>query len=262
MIYIHNLYNPTLLSIGFLKIHYYALSYLAGLMLLPYWLNKNYLKDNNLKEKFSGYAVFSMLIFARIFYVLFYNFDYYQENPSEIIAIWMGGLSFHGGLVGVIVGVFLFCRKYKKNPMIVFDNIAIPTSICLFIGRIMNFVNGELFGRATSGSWGVVFAKTDPLLIPRHPSQLYESFTEGLLLFLILLIIKKYAKLRNGQLAAIFLIGYSFFRFIIEFFREPDEQVGFLFRYLTMGQILCSFMVISGAGLFFYLKKSPRYENF
>ncbi len=262
MIYINNI-NPIFFTIGNFNVYYYSLSYILGLFLLPYFVNKNYLKDKILADKFSTYLIIALILCARLGYVLFYSFEYYSENPLKIFAIWEGGMSFHGGFIGIILGVILFCKKYDKTPIRIFDIISIPSAFCLFIGRIMNFVNSELFGRPTDGTWGVIFQRTDPSLILRHPSQIYEALTEGLFLFCILLFLhrKKIFK-KDGFLSAIFICGYSFFRFCTEFTRQPDEQLGFVLGFLSMGQILCIVMFIFGIILsFFLMQKNLTYKK-
>jgi len=255
MIYIHNI-NPILISLGWIHIYYYSFAYILGLFLIPYYVNKIYLKDKLLAESFSNYIAFSTIICGRVGYVLFYNFQYYLKNPLLALKIWEGGMSFHGGLIGFSIGVYLFCKKYNQNFLSIVDKSTIPATLCLFIGRIMNFINGELYGNATNGKWGVVFP-SDILQIPRHPSQLYEAFAEGLLLFVILFFINKktYFANKSGVLSGIFIFLYGLFRFFIEFFRKPDEQIGYFFMYITLGQIFCIIMMIFGFTLILKILK-------
>jgi phosphatidylglycerol:prolipoprotein diacylglycerol transferase len=176
----------------------------------------------------------------------------YRKDPFEILFIWRGGMSFHGGLIGVLVGWFIFCWKNKKSLWRTADLFVITAPIGLGLGRIGNFINGELYGRVTQVPWGMIFPKGGPL--PRHPSQLYESALEGGVLFFILWFMKE-KKLPPGGLLAAFLSLYGGFRFFLEFFREPDVQLGFVFGPFTMGQVLSSFMIAVGIFLLFFLKK-------
>lgn len=261
MIYINNI-NPVFFSIGNFSFHYYSLPYIAGLFLMPYFVNKNYLKSKEMSEKLSTYLVVFVILFARIFYALFYNFLYYKSNPMKIFAIWEGGMSFHGGFFGVIIAVFIFAKKYQKNAMKIFDEMSAPAAFCLFLGRLMNFVNGELFGKPTNQKWGVVFERLDPDLLLRHPSQIYEAFFEGLFLCLILIFIKRKNFFKaNGMIGVCFVCGYSFFRFFIEFFREPDYQIGYLFFNISVGQILCVSMFVFGVVSGKILKNSLTYKK-
>lgn len=244
MIYYHNI-NPVLVNIFGFDIYYYSFAYILGLIAIPYFVNKKYLKDKTLADKLTTYIGIATILGGRIGYILFYNFKEYIENPISMLNLREGGMSFHGGMIGFIVGIVLFSRKYKKNTLEILDLTVIIVPICLFFGRIMNFVNGELYGRPTDGSWGVIFPY-DYLQIPRHPSQLYESFFEGLVLFGLILLVHKFYKSKYGITASVFLILYGIFRFGIEFFREPDANIGYIFQYFTLGQILCTFMVLCG----------------
>jgi phosphatidylglycerol:prolipoprotein diacylglycerol transferase len=203
-------------------------------------------------ENLYFYLILGLIIGARLGYVLFYDLKVYLSDPFEVFAIWHGGMSFHGGLIGVLIVGILFSRKNQKSFWRIADLIIVTVPIGLGLGRIGNFINGELFGRVTQVPWGMIFPKGGPL--PRHPSQLYESALEGGLLFLILWLLKD-RELPNGGLLAIFLSLYGVFRFFVEFFREPDPQVGFVLGPFTMGQILTAFMIIGGIVLFFYLRK-------
>lgn len=204
---------------------------------------------------FLTYAVVGVIVGARLGYCVFYNTAYYWHNPWKVFAVWEGGMSFHGGLLGVAFGALIYARKSGKPFLGLGDLAAIAAPMGLFFGRIGNFINGELYGRATDVSWAMVFPGAGEY--PRHPSQLYEAFFEGLLLFMVLFMLSK-KKLPKGFLLAIFLIGYGFFRFFLEFFREPDPQIGFLFGPFTMGQLLCTIMVVVGCGLFWLSSASER----
>jgi len=258
----HNL-NPVLLDFGFFAIRWYSLAYVVGI-LIGWWLGREIILKNfkSIRQKFDlkefddliSYLIISIIIGGRIGYIIFYNFEYYTSNPLEIIKIWEGGMSFHGALIGVITGTFLFSIKKKIAPLFFLDIIACVSPVGIFFGRVANFINSELVGKATNVSWSVIFPAVD--MIPRHPSQLYEAFLEGIILFLILnfFILKKNYK--TGICSYLFLMIYGFFRILSEYFREPDSQVGYLFGFFSMGTILSFFMIFCGVILFTYLKKN------
>jgi phosphatidylglycerol:prolipoprotein diacylglycerol transferase len=230
----------------------YVLGFLASYLLVRYQMNKKDFGVSRLDvENLIFYLILGLIIGARLGYVLFYDLKMYLADPLEIFAVWHGGMSFHGGLIGVLIVGILFCWKNKKSFWTVADLFIVTAPIGLGLGRIGNFINGELYGRVTQVPWGMIFPKGGPL--PRHPSQLYESGLEGGVLFLILWFLKD-KKLPEGGLLAVFLSFYGLFRFIVEFFREPDPQLGFVLGSFTMGQILCSFMIVGGIGLLLYLK--------
>ena len=256
--YTHNL-DPVLFNLGFLVIRWYSLAYIFGI-LIGWWLGKKIIlnKFNNIKfdikefDNFITYIIISILVGGRIGYVLFYNFEYYASNSLSILKIWEGGMSFHGALIGVIFGSYLFSLRKNLPTFFLLDIIACVSPIGIFFGRIANFINGELIGKATNGSWGVIFPNID--LTPRHPSQLYEAFLEGLILLIVInfLIFRKNYII--GACSSMFLIFYGGFRIFSEFFREPDFQVGYLFNTISMGMVLSSFMII--AGLLLLLRKN------
>ena len=189
---------------------------------------------------------------GRFGYALFYNLKYYLENPIEILMVWNGGMSFHGGLIGVIIATIVFSKKHKLNQFIFLDLVSLSAPIGIFFGRIANFINSELYGKATNVPWSVKFVLIDN--VERHPSQLYEAFFEGIILFFILgyFYNKNYLK-KPGLISALFLIFYSLFRFAAEFFRSPDPQIGYLILNLTLGQIMSIIFLAFGTLLF--LKK-------
>ncbi len=195
---------------------------------------------------------------GRLGYVLFYKPSYYFSHPQHIFAVWEGGMSFHGGLLGVAIAFVFFCRKFHIAFFELMDVLACVVPIGLFCGRVANFINGELYGRATDAPWGMVFPHGGDL--PRHPSQLYEASMEGVLLFILLFVLLKFtsARDRRGLLTGIFLIGYSCSRIIAEFFREPDDFLGFLWGGATMGQLLSLPMLACGLYLAFTAKKPER----
>ncbi|WP_040256774.1 prolipoprotein diacylglyceryl transferase [Rickettsia hoogstraalii] len=246
--------NPIIFSIGPLAVSWYSLSYVVGILLGWFYANKIIEKfkpqitKKNL-EDFITYAVIGIIVGGRLGFVLLYNPSRYFSHPIDILKTYEGGMSFHGGALGVIIAAYLFCRKYKVNFLSLTDIIAPVVPIGLFLGRIANFINGELYGRITNSSFGMIFPNSD--LQPRHPSQLYEAFFEGLVLFCIL----AYATFRHKTLkkcglnSGIFLIFYALFRITIEIFREPDIQIGFILDSLTMGQILSVPMLLLGSYL-------------
>jgi len=245
--------DPVALQLGPLAIRWYSLAYIAGILCTMFFLKKQKIMSEEAYENWLVWAVLSIILGGRVGYVLFYNFDYFLTDPLEIFAVWHGGMSFHGGLIGVIFGMWLFAKKYKIDFLRLTDMLAIIAPIGLFFGRIANFVNMELYGRVTGSSFGVIFPNAGEL--PRHPSQLYEATLEGIVLFAILFSLNKFTQIqkRLGALSGAFLIGYGISRIIIENFREPDQQLGFLFANVTMGQILSLPLILFG--LFLALKK-------
>jgi len=207
------------------------------------------------------YAAIGLIVGARLGYILFYqlfSFSDYLQHPLEIIAIWHGGMSFHGGLIGALLAGILFCRRRRLPYWDVADTVTVTAPIALCLGRIGNFINGELFGRATEVPWAMVFPSGGP--IPRHPSQLYEAALEGLLLFIILWKLKD-RECRPGTLVSVFLVGYGVIRFILEFFRQPDPQIGLFLNFLSMGQVLCLAMIITGFILHGFLPRVPQKQK-
>ena len=190
------------------------------------------------------YGFLGVILGGRVGYVLFYQFDYFLSDPLYLLQIWQGGMSFHGGLLGVILAIFIFARKTKKKFLAVGDFVAPLVPIGLGMGRLGNFINAELWGRQTDVSWAMVFP-TDPLQVPRHPSQLYEFALEGVVLFAILYIIARKTN-RLGLASGAFLIGYGVFRSFVEFFREPDAHLGLYLSFISKGQILSIPMILAG----------------
>lgn len=195
------------------------------------------------------YGMLGMIIGARLTYVFVYNPGYYLANPAEIPAVWKGGLSFHGAFVGICLATLLFCKKHHIDFFNVTDHIALSSPIGLGFGRLGNFINGELWGRVTDAPWGMVFPGAGPL--PRHPSQLYQAFTEGLVLLAAMWIVRSFRP-QVGVISGAWVLCYGVLRFIVEFFREPDAQLGFVLGPFSMGQILCALMVLFGGGLMVY----------
>ena len=260
----HNL-DPILFDLGFIAIRWYSLAYVAGI-LIGWWLGKKIIikKVKNTGQKFDlkkfddliTYLIISIILGGRLGYIIFYNFDYYISNPLDILKVWEGGMSFHGALIGIIIGTYLFSAKNKISPLFLLDVIACVSPIGIFFGRIANFINGELIGKVTNVSWSVIFPSID--MLPRHPSQLYEAFLEGLVLFFILNIFIFKKNYKTGTCSFIFLIFYGFFRIFSELFREPDPQIGYLFNLLSMGAFLSLLMILIGVIIFIFVKKNEN----
>tara|TARA_A100001037_G_scaffold135332_1_gene122588 strand:+ start:8522 stop:9373 length:852 start_codon:yes stop_codon:yes gene_type:complete len=243
--------DPILVEIGPFAIRWYALAYIAGLLLgWRYVVALTRLPQSPLEKQdvddFIVWATFGVILGGRIGYTLFYRPDYYLAHPLEILFVWQGGMSFHGGLIGVIVAVWWFSQRRGLSTLGVGDYIACAAPIGLFFGRIANFINAELFGRTSDVAWAMVFPRGGPQ--PRHPSQLYEALLEGALLLVVLAILvrKDRIRLRRGTLFGLFLVGYGATRAFAELFREPDAHLGFLLAGLTMGQLLSVPVILLG----------------
>lgn len=259
--YTHNL-DPILLDFGLIIIRWYSLAYIFGII-IGWWFGKkiicHVLKNTNLKFNLNNfddlitYIIISIIVGGRLGYVIFYNFNYYVANPLDIIKIWEGGMSFHGALMGIIIGTYLFSVKKNVPTFFLLDIIACVSPIGIFFGRIANFINGELVGKITTVSWGVVFPDVD--MMTRHPSQLYEALFEGIFLFFILNIFIFKKKYTMGTCSYLFLICYGFFRIISEFFREPDIQIGYLFNLFSIGTVLSFLMILTGLAIFSFIQK-------
>jgi len=241
--------SPNIIEIGPFKLRWYGLMYVLG-FLASYILISRQKKARRIGlrgamlQDLILYLAIGLILGARFGYLLFYqipNFRDYLQNPLEIIAIWHGGMSFHGGLLGALVAGIFFCRRKKLPYWQVADAVIVTAPIGLGLGRLGNFINGELFGRASTVPWAMVFPMGGP--VPRHPSQLYEVFLEGLLLFVILWKLKD-RPFRPGAMVCLFLAGYGIFRFVAEFFRQPDPQLGLFWGVISMGQVLCLAMIL------------------
>jgi len=241
--------DPIIFSIGPVALRWYGMMYLIGFLAAMFIANKA--ADNSkgvwTRDQVSDllfYSFLGVILGGRVGYVLFYQFDYFLADPLYLFQIWQGGMSFHGGLIGVIAAIFIFARKSNKSFLSVGDFVAPLVPIGLGTGRLGNFINAELWGRQTDVPWAMVFP-TDSLQVPRHPSQLYEFFLEGVVLFAILYVITR--KPRSlGLASGAFLIGYGIFRTIVEFFREPDAHLGLYFSFISKGQILSLPMILVG----------------
>lgn len=247
--------DPVIFSIGPVSLRWYGTMYLIGFLAAMFMANKAADKSNGLwtREQVSDvlfYGFLGVILGGRIGYVLFYQFEYFLSDPLYLLQIWQGGMSFHGGLLGVTLAVFIFARKTNKSFLEVGDFVAPLVPIGLGMGRLGNFINAELWGRQTDVPWAMVFP-TDSLKVPRHPSQLYEFFLEGVVLFIILYVITR--KPRNlGLASGSFLIGYGIFRSIVEFFREPDAHLGLYFSFISKGQILSIPMILIGLFIIYW----------
>jgi phosphatidylglycerol:prolipoprotein diacylglycerol transferase len=247
-------------SLGPFAVRWYALAYIAGLIIGWRYCLALAKKPPQIAraqdiDDFLVWATLGVVLGGRIGYILFYNFDQYAAHPIEMLYLWRGGMSFHGGALGVLCAIVLFCRQ-RGIPMVAFaDIIVCAVPIGLFFGRIANFINGELWGRVTDVPWAMVFPTGGPE--PRHPSQLYECFLEGAVLFTLLWALQRFtpARQRPGTLTGVFLIGYGIARIIVEFFRQPDAQLGFLFWGITMGQLLSVPLLL--VGLWLVLRAPP-----
>lgn len=260
--------NPVLFSLGPLHIRWYGVMYVIGFSaaynLVAYQAKKfgwaqmlRQLDDLNLA------LIIGIILGGRLGYVSFYNPAYYFAHPLEIPAIWSGGMSFHGGCLGALFAGFWYCRRNDLNFWKAADLFVVTAPIGLFFGRVGNFINGELYGRVTEVPWGMVFPEGGPL--PRHPSQLYEAVLEGLVLFILLWTMKARPWRKpdaplwpHGAMLALFLTLYGFFRFLVEFVREPDPQIGFVLLKFSMGQLLCLLMICGGMVLWFGRKTAQR----
>ena len=254
-----NNFDPVAIQIFSIEIRWYSLAYIFGILIGWLYCKKILIKDKNISKLFDdliSYLIIGIILGGRLGYVIFYNLEYFSSNPIEILMIWQGGMSFHGGLLGVLASTIIYAKKHNVNKFIFLDLIAGSAPIGIFLGRIANFLNSELYGRETDILWSVIFIKIDN--ITRHPSQIYEALLEGVILFFILFFfIKKNYLLKPGLISSLFLIFYSLFRFLVEFFRVPDEQVGFIYLNLTIGQII-SLIFLSFGFYLFFIKKNEN----
>ncbi len=254
-----NNFDPVALEIFSFELKWYSLSYIAGILIGWITAKKIFINNLEIKNNFDDYItylIFGIIIGGRIGYIIIYNFNYFIYNPLDIFKIWEGGMSFHGGLIGIVLASIIFAKKNKQNEFLYMDIVALVSPIGIFFGRIANFINSELYGTITNVPWAVIFIKVDNF--GRHPSQLYEATLEGVFLFLILIYFRKKFLNKPGIISALFLIFYSIFRFFIEFYRVPDEQLGYIFLNLSMGQVISLIFIFSGV-LLFYLK-NEKYQ--
>ena len=225
-----NNFDPVALEIFSFEVRWYSLAYIFGIIFGWLLAKKLFIQDIEVKNKFDDYLTYliiGIILGGRLGYILIYNLSFYANNPIEIFKIWQGGMSFHGGLIGVIFASIFFAKKNNQNPFLYLDIVALVAPVGLFFGRIANFINSELYGTITNVPWAVTFIQVDNL--PRHPSQLYEALLEGLFLFLLLIYFRNKFSNKPGVISGLFLLIYSIFRFIVEFYRVPDEQLGYIF---------------------------------
>jgi phosphatidylglycerol:prolipoprotein diacylglycerol transferase len=255
--------DPVAIKLGPLAIRWYALAYISGLLGGWYYLRRLIRKAPHAMtelqvDDFIVWATLGVVLGGRIGFVLFYKPTFFLENPIEIFSVWKGGMSFHGGALGVILAIILFCKRKDLSILAVGDLICVAQPLGQFFGRIANFVNGELYGRPASDDlpWAMIFP-TDELQVARHPSQLYEAGLEGLALLMVLHLLWRIegVRMKPGTLAGCFLAGYGLARITCEFFREPDSYLGFLWGGATMGQLLSIPLVMVGAALAIYAQK-------
>ena len=256
-----NNFDPVALEIFSLEIRWYSLAYIFGIILGWILAKKLFIQNIEIKNKFDDYLTYliiGIILGGRLGYIFIYNLSFYLNNPLDIFKIWQGGMSFHGGVLGVILSTLIFANKKKHNIFYYLDIVAIVSPIGIFFGRISNFINSELYGTITTMPWAVQFLKVDNLY--RHPSQLYEAIFEGIVLFIILVYFRNRGFLNMpGFISGAFLTFYSLFRFIIEFFRVPDEQIGYLIFNLTMGQIISLIFFIVGITLIINKHEIKKY---
>ena len=263
----HN-FDPVLIDLYIIEVRWYSLAYIFGILVGWIYAKKiiKHLKTNsslnylNIKDfdDFIPYLVVGIILGGRLGYVLIYNFDFYIKDPREIFYIWNGGMSFHGGLIGIILATITFTYIKKIDTFIYLDIISCVSPIGIFLGRISNFINGELYGKATDLPWGVIYPSVGNFA--RHPSQIYEAILEGIILFFLInfFALKKKLLLKAGYVSGIFLIFYSIARIIGEIFREPDEHLGYFFDYFSMGIILSFITFLAGCFIIFFIKKNEQ----
>ncbi len=253
--------DPDLIAIGPIHVRWYGVMYVMG-FLASYMLIQKQERSKQMgllghtAQDLIFYLAIGLIIGARLGYILFYQYHAYLDylkNPLEIIATWHGGMSFHGGFLGAVLAGWWFCRQRGLPFWAVADSMIVTAPIGLGLGRIGNFINAELPGRPSDIPWAMVFPSSGPL--PRHPSQLYEALLEGLVLFIVLWRLRQ-RSFRDGMMVVFFIFFYGLFRFVIEFFREPDPQIGYLLGFLTMGQILCLAMIATAAALAVALRRT------
>ena len=249
-----NDFDPVAFNIFSIEIRWYSLSYIFGIIFGWLYCKKKLINNDSIQKLFDDYVfylIIGIILGGRLGYVVIYNLSYYFSNPFEILMIWQGGMSFHGAVIGVIIATYIFSDKNKINTFYFLDLVALSAPIGIFLGRISNFINSELYGREAEVFWSVKFLSVDNL--SRHPSQIYEAIFEGLILFILLnfLISNKHNK--DGYISSLFLIFYSIFRFLIEFTREPDVHMGLIIFNLSMGQLIS--VVVFLIGIFLWKSK-------
>jgi len=264
---VHN-FDPVLIDLGLFQIRWYSIAYIVGIILGWIYSNK-IIKEMTKKYNFTListevfdnliiYLILGIILGGRLGYVVFYNFDYYSQNLYEILKLWEGGMSFHGGLLGVIIATVIFSKVNKINFLNFTDIIACAAPIGLCLGRVANFINGELFGKISTLPWAVIFPNEGS--VSRHPSQIYEAILEGIILFILInfFALKKQLLLKTGYISGLFLIFYSVARIIGENFREPDIHLGYFFNYFSMGAILSFATFLAGCFIIFLIRNNEQ----
>ena len=265
---VHN-FDPVLIDLGFFQIRWYSIAYILGIILGWVYAVKIIKKTQNNTQNFEPikrsdfddliiYLVLGIVLGGRLGYVIFYNFEYYSQNFLEIFKIWQGGMSFHGGLLGIIISTIIFSKKTKTNFFKFTDIISCVAPIGIFLGRIANFINGELYGKISTLPWAVIFSNGGS--VARHPSQIYEAILEGIILFILInyLALKKQLLLQTGYISGFFLVAYSILRIFSENFREPDMHLGYFFNYFSMGVMLSSITFLAGCFIIFFIKNNEQ----
>ena len=264
---VHN-FDPVFIDLGVFQIRWYSIAYIVGIILgwiYAIKIIKKMAKKHNFVEISQTvfddliiYLVIGIVLGGRLGYVIFYNFEYFSKNPFEILKIWEGGMSFHGGLLGVIISIIIFSKIKRVNFFYFTDIISCVAPIGLFLGRIANFINGELYGKISTLPWAVIFPNDGN--ISRHPSQIYEAILEGIVLFFLInfFALKKQLLLKKGYASGLFLIFYSMARIIGENFREPDKHLGYFFSYFSMGIILSFATFLAGCFIIFFIKNNEQ----
>jgi len=265
---VHN-FNPVLIDLGLLQIRWYSVAYILGIIIGWIYATKiikltTINKYNFEQIKISHfndliiYLVIGIVLGGRLGYVFFYNLEYYSQNLIEIFKIWQGGMSFHGGLLGIIVSIIFFSKKTKTNFFKFSDIVSCVAPIGIFLGRIANFINGELYGKISILPWAIIFPNGGDLA--RHPSQIYEAILEGIILFILInyLALKKQLLFKAGYISGFFLVSYSILRILSENFREPDIHLGYFFNYFSMGVILSSITLLAGCFIIFFIRNNEQ----
>ncbi len=265
---VHN-FDPVLFDFGMFQIRWYSIAYILGIVIGWIYAGQiikkiynnesglNYIKKVDFDDLLI-YLVIGIILGGRLGYVLFYNLEYYSQNLEEIFQVWQGGMSFHGGLLGVVISIFIFSKKRGVNFFRFADIVSCVAPIGIFLGRMANFINGELYGKVSTLPWAVIFPNAGN--IPRHPSQIYEALLEGVIVFILInfLAIKKNLLIKTGYISCFFLISYSSLRIFSENFREPDDHLGYFFNYFSMGSILSFLTLIIGLLIIFFIKKNEQ----
>jgi len=265
---IHN-FDPVLIDLGFFQIRWYSIAYILGILIGWIYANRiikitrenkyNFIQISELQfNDLLIYLVIGIILGGRLGYIIFYNLEYYSQNFLEIFKIWHGGMSFHGGLLGIIISIIIFSKKTKVNFFKPADIVSCVAPIGIFFGRIANFINGELYGKISTVPWSFIFPGTGNL--SRHPSQIYEAILEGIILFILInyFALKKKLLFKTGYISALFLISYSILRIFAEIFREPDIHLGLFFNYFSLGTLLSLLTLAAGLIIFLSIKKNEQ----